>query len=398
MMRSWLVLLVVLLVPKIASAQSSDVQRGRYLATLGDCAICHTAPGGSGKSYAGGYPLHAYFGTVYSTNITPDKATGIGTWSKDAFYHAIHDGIAADGHHLYPAFPYLYFTKISRADSDSLYAYLRTVKPVIYTPPPNRLIFPTNIRFGMVFWDWMFLDKTPLKPDGVRSTAWNRGKFLVDTIGHCGACHTPKTFLFTDKPGRYLQGETIDGWFAPNLTGSWHTGLGAWTAEDIEDYLKTGNNRFGRVTGAMQDVVRVSTSRMSDNDRHAIALYLKSLPPAPENTPATPDAADMRLGEAVFVQRCAICHAKNADYPSLKDNSVVVQPDPTTLIRVILQGSQSVATQHVPAGFSMPSFPVLRDEELAALVTYIRNSWGNAADPVSKRRAKQIRRGLRPKG
>jgi mono/diheme cytochrome c family protein len=385
------------LAPHLAVAQSSDVGKGRYLATLGDCAICHTAPGDDEKPYAGGYPLHAYFGTVYSTNITPDKTTGIGTWSKDAFYRALHDGIAADGHHLYPAFPYVYFTKIMRVDSDALYDYLRTVRPVRSVPPSNRLIFPTNIRFGMTFWDWMFLDAAPFKPDPARSAAWNRGKFLVDTLGHCGGCHTPKTVLFTDRSDRYLQGEIIDGWLAPNLTGSPRTGLGAWTAQDIETYLKTGNNRFGRVTGAMQDVVRVSTSRMSDGDRQAIALYLKSLPPAPEKAPAKPTASQMHLGETAFVQRCAICHADTSNYPSLKNNAVVVQSDPTTLIRVILQGSQSVSTKNVPVGFSMPAFPVLGDEELAAVATYIRNSWGNAAEPISKKRAEQIRNLLRPK-
>ncbi|HEX4860269.1 MAG TPA: cytochrome c, partial [Rhizomicrobium sp.] len=259
--RSTAALVVCLLAfcaPRLAHAQP-DVARGRYLATLGDCAICHTAPGASSRPYAGGYALHAYFGTVYSTNITPDKATGIGAWSADQFYRAMHEGIAADGRHLYPAFPYVYFTKLSRADSDALYAYLRTIPAVHERSLANKLVFPTNIRFAMTFWDWLTLDKSPLRPDPARSAAWNRGAALVNGLGHCGGCHTPKTFLFTDKAERTLQGETIDGWFAPNLTASRRTGLGAWSAADIEMYLKTGRNRFGRAVGAMQDVVRVST-------------------------------------------------------------------------------------------------------------------------------------------
>jgi mono/diheme cytochrome c family protein len=394
-----LVLLAILCAAPGVHAQPSpaNIGRGHYLATLGDCAVCHTAPGASSKPYAGGYALHAYFGTVYSTNITSDRATGIGSWSKDQFYRALHDGMAADGHRLYPAFPYVYFTKLDRADSDALYAYLRTVAPVRATPPPNRLVFPTNIRFGMTFWDWLFLDKSPFKPEPAKSAQWNRGAWLVNVPGHCGGCHTAKTFLFTDKPDRYLQGETIDGWFAPNLTGSKRTGLGQWNVADIETYLKTGQNRFGRAVGAMQDVVRVSTSQMTDADRNDIATYLKSIPAAPEQRVSKPDEAAMQLGEAVFVQRCSVCHsADTRSYPGLAGNSVVRQPNPATLVRVILQGSQSVPTPGKAVGYSMPAFPTLSNEELGAVATYVRNAWGNRSSPVSESEVKEIRKHLRP--
>jgi len=380
-------------------AAPAEIARGHYLATLGDCAACHTAPGGSSKPYAGGYPLHAYFGTVYSSNITPDDKTGIGAWSKDAFYRAMHEGIGADGRHLYPAFPYVYFAKLPRADVDALYAFLRTVKPVRHTPPPNRLIFPANIRVGLAFWNALFLDTSPLKSDPSRSPQWNRGAALVNGIGHCGGCHTPKTFLFNDEQNRYLQGETIDGWFAPNLTGSKWTGLGAWSAGDIALYLKTGGNRFGRAVGAMQDVIRVSTSKMSDDDRAAVATYLKSLPPAPEKASTKPDVITMQLGEAVFVQRCSVCHgADTRSYPSLAHNSVATLPDPATLVRVILQGSQSVPAPEKPMGFSMPAFPILSNKDLAAVATYVRNAWGNSAGPVSEKQVDNIRKRLRPAG
>ncbi|HWA91416.1 MAG TPA: cytochrome c [Rhizomicrobium sp.] len=380
-------------------ARAGEVERGRYLATLGDCAICHTAPGQSSRPYAGGYPLHATFGTVYSTNITPDDETGIGRWSKDRFYRALHDGIGADGRHLYPAFPYVYFARLPRADVDAIYDYLRTVKPVRATPPPNNLMFPTNLRFGMAAWNALFLDRTPLKPDPSKSAPWNRGAAIVNGLGHCGGCHTPKNVLFADKPGRFLQGETIDGWYAPNLTGSRRTGLGEWTAADIATYLETGSNRFGRAVGAMQDVVRVSTSHMTDADRAAIAAYLKSLPPAPEAPPRKPDAAQMQLGQAVFAERCAVCHATDArSYPPLAHNAVARLPDPATVLRVILQGSQSVPAPGKRPGFSMPAFPVLTNEELAAVATYVRNSWDNDAGPVSPKEAAAIRKRLEPPG
>lgn len=271
--------LVFCLFAKTAGSQSV-VDRGRYLATLGDCVVCHTAPRAAAPSFAGGYPLHAIFGTVYSTNITPDKQTGIGSWTSDQFFRALHDGVAADGHHLYPAFPYPYFRRVSRADSDALFAYLRTVKAQAFRPPPNRLMFPTNIRWLMVFWNTLFLQRSP-KAVAQGDSQWRRGADLVNGFGHCWGCHTPKTLLFSDEPGAFLRGGLIDGWFAPNLTGSQRTGLGRWTPQDITEFLKTGTNRFGRVTGSMQGVVRDSTSHWTENDRRSVSVYLKSLPAAP---------------------------------------------------------------------------------------------------------------------
>src|SRR6202012_1561923 len=184
----------------VAQAQDdAQIARGRTLVLMGDCVVCHTrTPAGSPK-FAGGYPLHAAPGTVYSSYITPDKQTGIGTWGAAQFYRAMHDGRAADGRHLYPAFPYAYFTKLNRSDTDAIFAYLKTIQPVSYMPPPNRMIFPANIRMGMLFWNALFLDKTPFKPDPKRSAAWNRGAEIVSGLGHCAACHNPKNLLFADK-------------------------------------------------------------------------------------------------------------------------------------------------------------------------------------------------------
>jgi mono/diheme cytochrome c family protein len=389
----------LLFVLTAGEGRASSVETGRYLATLGDCIVCHTAPKGGAQPFAGGYPLHATFGTVYSTNITPDRQTGIGNWNAEQFYRAMHHGIAADGHHLYPAFPYPYFDRISRPDSDAIFAYLRSLPPVHQPPHKNRLIFPTNIRGLMTFWNWLFVPQSRFKPDPSKSPAWNRGGALVHGLAHCGGCHTPKTFFFSDEPGKLLWGATVDGWHAPNLTGSPRTGLGRWTVSDIEQYLKTGKNRFGWVVGSMRAVVADSSSKWTDADRHAVALYLKSLPAAPDPEPKKPAADAMPDGQALFVQRCSVCHSpRNKQYPSLATNAVIGAADPTTLLRVILKGSQSAAVPGQQRDFSMPGFAVLTNAQLADLATYLRNSWGNHADPVSASTAKKTRNMLKSLG
>jgi mono/diheme cytochrome c family protein len=395
-LRAFCAALVILLV-QTASAPASEADRGRYLATVGDCQICHTVPPAGSEAYAGGYPLHAWFGTVYSTNITPDKATGIGNWTPAQFHRALTQGKAADGHLLYPAFPFAYFTHVSRADSDALFAYLRTIKPVRNSPPPDNLIFPANLRPTLFFWDWLFVPQSPFRPDATKSAAWNRGGKIVNDLGHCGGCHTPKNFLFADKQNRLLQGDLIDGWYAPNLTGSPRTGLGRWNAADLEAYLKTGTNRFERVVGSMKEVVRVSTSRLSDADRNAIAVYLKSLPAAPEQTPPLPAAAQMQSGQAGFAANCASCHqAGGKDYPPLAHNAIVQFANPETMLRVMLHGSEAVGFPGQPAGYSMPGFSALPDSEIADIATYVRNSWGNRGSSVSAKKVRDLRKLLAP--
>jgi mono/diheme cytochrome c family protein len=332
--------------------------------------------------------LHAGFGTVYSTNITPDKLTGIGNWTGDEFYRALHDGLAADNKHLYPAFPYPYFTYISRIDSDALFAYLMSLAPVRYRPPPDSLIFPANVRQLMFFWNALFFSAKPLPSNAARSTAWNRGAQIVNGIGHCGGCHTPKNLFFADKSERAFQGELVDGWYAANLTGSQPDGLGGWTEADVVQYLRTGKNRFGNVAGSMQAVISDSTSRMNEDDLAAIAMYLKALPPA--HAPQRPQvsAPVFTAGRDIFRQRCAFCHQERAaaqasDYPRLAGNTLVVARDPTTVLRIIVEGSQSAAVAGLPVGYSMPAFPVLTNLELAAVATYIRGAWGNDAAAVS---------------
>jgi len=361
---------------------------------MGDCVACHTAKHAGAAKFAGGYPLHAGLGTVYSSNITPDRETGIGTWTADQFHRAMNSGIAADGHHLYPAFPYAYFTQLDRADTDAIFAYLKTVKPVHYRPPHNQLIFPANIRAGMIAWNLLFLDQKPFHRDSSKSAEWNRGAELVKGIAHCGGCHTPKNFLFADKSGDTLDGYTADGWFAPNLSGNAPDGLGNWSTGDIVQFLKTGRNSHSWVAGAMRPVIVDSTSRMKDADLHAIAVYLKSLPKRPQQTPDAPDKAQMARGQTIFVNRCAVCHEGDTkDYPSLAKNTLVQSRNPTTVLRIILRGA--TATGNNGGGYSMPAFPVLSNKDLAAVATYIRNSWGNKAQPVTAQDVKSLRKELK---
>jgi mono/diheme cytochrome c family protein len=379
-----------------AAAQDS-VSRGKYLAILGDCAGCHTAPTMGAPPYAGGVPFSASYGTLYSPNITPDKQTGIGNWTADQFYTALHTGIAPHGKHLYPAFPFVYFTHVTRADSDAIYAYLRTVKPVRSTPPPNKLMPPFDIRAMMAFWDAMFFKEGTYKNDPSKSAAWNRGDYIVNGFGHCAECHTPKNILFGDETSKPLQGAVEAGWFSANLTGDKRDGLGRWSVADIVQYLKTGRNKYAWAAGTMQEKVTSSTSKMSDADLMAIATYLKSLPAAPEPQPSSPKAETMSHGQAVFVANCSSCHLEPGAgtpraYPDLAGDTLVVGRSPETVTRIVLQGAQSARTANAPISYSMPGFGALTNRDVADVVTYIRNSWGNRANPVSVSQVKSIRK------
>lgn len=366
---------------------ANPVARGAYLVILGDCAGCHT--NGNGRALSGGQGLAAAFGTVYSANITPDRQTGIGNWSPAQFYRAMHDGIRADGAYLYPAFPFPYFSHISRADTDAIFAYLKSLKPVHSIPPQNRLLFPVDIRETMWFWDAMFLDKRPFRSDSSKSTAWNRGASIVNGLGHCAACHTPKSPLFGDETDKAFTGVILDNWFSANLTGDKRDGLGAWTAADIVQYLKTGRNAHAVAAGPMQQVVAESTSHTSDSDLAAIAAYLKDLPAAPEKVSPSPDPHAMQAGQVVFVESCSACHMEPGsgeprDFPKLAGDTLVVGRDPTTVLHIVLKGAQSAMVPSAKTGYSMPSFAALSDQDIADVTTYVRNAWGNRASPVSR--------------
>ena len=376
------------------AADAPLVERGRYLAAAGDCAGCHTPTGGA--PYAGGRPLETPFGTVLSANLTPD-ATGLKGWNADQFYRAMHEGIAANGEHLYPAFPYNYFAKMPRADTDALFAYLQSLPPVANAPDRNQLPFPFNIRALMSVWNLLYLDKATFKPDPSHTEQWNRGAYLVEGPGHCAACHTPKTVLGGAKTGHDFQGGAFGTWFAPDLTPNGRTGLGGWTRDETVAFLRTGRNAHASASGEMGLVVQDSTSQLSDDDLQAIAAYLGDRAPSPAVSMTAPDASIMKTGEAIFVDECSACHLSHAQgqalaFPPLAHSANVQQTDPTTALHLILAGAQAAPTRAEPTPFTMPAFAwKLDDRQVAAVATYIRNNWGNAAPQVTADEVSKVR-------
>ncbi|HUP06551.1 MAG TPA: c-type cytochrome [Caldimonas sp.] len=368
---------------------ASQVERGRYLARAGDCESCHTAPGG--KPYAGGRAIATGFGTVVAPNITPDRETGIGGWSADTFYRAMHEGLDDEGHHLYPAFPYPWFTRVTRADVLAIKAYLDTVPAVRQEDqPPHLAWWATRPLLGA--WNAINFDAGEYKADPRRSAAWNRGAYLVEGLGHCSACHGAKGPLGGVHEHRPFEGSrTPDGWYAPSLGGSTREGLGRWSVDDIVEYLKTGSNARTAPAGEMREVVEDSTRWLTDADLHAVAVYLKSLPPSNQRDADVPalDGARLQRGEALFTDQCTGCHMRDGGgvpgvFPALAGSSAVQASDPSTLLRVVLDGARIPATQAKPTALAMPAFGwKLDDAEVADVVSYIRSAWGNRAPAVN---------------
>jgi len=371
------------------------IRRGRYLAIAGDCVSCHTRAGG--HPFAGGLGLETPFGVIYSPNLTGDRDTGIGAWTPDQFYRAIHTGIAPGGRRLYPALPYPHFTNVTRADSDAIFAYLKTIPAERYDQPANRLPFPIDIRLSLIGWNMLNFSPHAFRPDPAKPALWNRGAYLVEGLAHCGACHTPKNALGAEKRGEAYHGAVIEDWLAPDLTGNPRTGLGRWSAADIVEYLKTGRNAHSNAAGLMAEVVAYSTSMLSDQDLMAIATYLKSLPPSPDAPSAAPDPAAMRAGKAIFADACTACHLMGGKgqprmFPPLPGSAVAQQRDPTGLIHLILAGGRTAPTPRHPSFQTMPSFAwKLNDQEVADVATYVRNSWGNRAPPVTADQVADLR-------
>lgn len=365
---------------------ATQLRRGQALVIAGDCMSCHLHA--SGSPLAGGLGLKTPFGTIYSSNITSDSETGIGAWTPDQFYRAMHDGIGIRGENLYPAFPYPWFRRVSRADNDAMLAWLKTTPAVQYTPPKNNLSFPLNFRFMVKGWNLLFLATDPVVQDEAQSAEWNRGAYMVEGLGHCGACHTPKNVLGADKSGRHLQGGTLGDWVAPDLTGNPRTGLGLWNADEIAEFLQTGRNARAAAGGPMGEVITYSTSLMTPEDRQAVATYLKTLAPSTIATHEAPEARAMRRGAAIYSDVCAACHFENGVgqpryFPPLGNNAMLQQPDPTGLLHLILAGSRVGPGSARPSPLTMPSFAwKLDDSQIADVGTYIRNSWGNAAAPL----------------
>lgn len=370
--------------------QSFDrVEKGRYLSVLGDCAGCHTAPGGA--PFAGGLALDTPFGKLVAPNITPDRETGIGNMTEEEFVGALQDGRSHNGKRLYPAMPYPAYTKMTRDDVLAIRSYMKTVQPVNNAVEANQLPFPFNIRLVMVFWNWINFKPGRFEPNPQKSPEWNRGAYIVESAAHCGTCHTPKTMLGGDKSSQYLSGATLQGWYAPNISPNGHNGIGGWSKEDLVQYLKTGANAYTLASGPMSEAVTHSTSQMSDDDLNAIAVYLKDSGAPSESAKPPPVAASndaMRAGGAIYKDKCAACHRDSGTgdallFPKLAGSALVQADDPTTLAHIVLSGSRAAATNGAPTGPAMPAFDyLLNDAQVAAVLTYIRNSWGNAAAPV----------------
>jgi mono/diheme cytochrome c family protein len=366
-----------------------QIERGRYLAVAGDCTSCHTVPG-SGQPFAGGRPIETPFGTVVGANITPDSETGIGAWGDETFVRALREGKGHDGELLYPAMPYVYYTKLTESDALAIRAYLNTVKPVRNAVVSNTLPFPLDIREGMTAWNALYFTSGEFKADPAKSAEWNRGAYLVEGLGHCGACHTPKSALGGDDRAHAFQGYALQGWFAPNITNDSERGLGGWSVADIVAYLKNGHNPTTASTGIMAEEITLSSSHMTDADLTAIATYLKDLPGQTAAPVASISASDPKMvaGEAIYADACSACHGSDGKgvpylFPSLAGSSNVRSADPTSLIRVVIEGARSVATAGEPTGPGMPSFAwKLSDDQAAAVLTYIRNSWGASAPSV----------------
>jgi len=379
---------------------SSIAERGRYLAAAADCAACHTKPGG--RPFAGGVALQTPFGTLVAPNITPDREAGIGAWTAEEFVSALRDGRGRGGIHLYPAMPYPAYTKMTREDALAIRAYLQTIPAAPDKIEPNHLSFPFDIRSTMIVWNAINFKAGQIAEDSSKSPEWNRGHYLVDALGHCGACHTPKTFMGADNNSAYLQGGQLQGWYAPDITADMRKGIGRWSIDELISYLKTGASTYALASGDMGDEVVHSSSHITDSDLKAIAVYLLSLtPPVQQKTQSLP-VSDIRMsaGQAIYKDNCAACHTDAGTgvdrlFPRLAGSPAVQSGDPTTLVRTVLNGSQAVATSCAPTGPAMPSFAWrLNDAQTAAVITYIRNSWGNAADAVSAAQVSAVKKAL----
>lgn len=402
------------------------IQRGAYLAKLGNCAACHTARGG--EAFAGGKAIHTPFGAVYTSNLTPDRATGIGRWSAQAFYRAMHEGRSADGHLLTPAFPYPNYTHVSRADSDALYAYfMQGVVPVVQINRAHELPFPFNTQVALAVWRLMFFDAADevtikkIAAPAIKKgfTASNstqnaldieRGAYLVRGLGHCSACHAQRNALGATLSDQVLSGALMpmQDWYAPSLLDRQQAGVQHWPVQDVVALLKTGVAPHASVAGPMAEVVAKSTQYWSDPDLHAAAAYLQSLPETPA-VPRSKPSQSARLykrGEQLFAKHCASCHGEQGEgvqvqgavaLPALAGNRAVTMHTSANLVRILLAGGYAPSTAGNPRPFGMPPFVhVLSDEDIAAVTTYIRAAWGNQADAVSAADVLQHRKGLLP--
>lgn len=381
--------------------KATSALRGKYLADAGNCVSCHTRR--RGPPFTGGVSFETPFGTIYSSNITPDPDTGIGNWTANDLVNAMHRGVGPGGRPLLPAFPYTSFTKVSDADVIDIYAYLQTLKPLRYTPPSNSLTF--SVRWPLKLWNSLYFKEGRFLPNRDRSEEWNRGAYLVEGLAHCGACHTSRNALMAEIPTQAYAGgairdrvanEKVRRWSAVNLTGA-KNGLGAWSVADLTKYLSTGFSPRAGTFGPMNDVIVNSLRNLNKEDVHAIAVYLKSLPPVQDTSETELAAQSSPRGESIYKDRCEKCHSPSGrggmfSAPPVAGSAVVQAQDPSSLINVILYGPEAPKDISFGGWESMPAYAgVLSDEDVAELSNYLRGSWGNTAPPVDTKEVAQQR-------
>lgn len=385
---------------------ADQVARGAYLARVGNCMLCHTERGGA--AYAGGRPVDTPFGTVYASNLTPDADTGIGRWSAGHFRRALHQGRSRDGRLLYPAFPYPHYTRISGADADALFDYLRSLPPVHKPNREHRLHWPYNTQAALAVWRTLYFRPERHQEDASRTPEWNRGAYLVRGLGHCSACHTARNVLGGISDLADLSGGLIpmQNWYAPSLSSPAEAGVADWPLADIERLLATGRAPGGTVLGPMAEVVLHSLQYLEPADIRAMAVFLKDLPPLSRDTDprevARAPAATLDRGGKLYEQHCAGCHGAQGQgvpgaYPPLAKNRAVTLPVTANLVQVVLNGGFPPATRGHPRPFGMPPYATtLSDADVAAVLTYIRASWNNRAAPVSHLDVARQRSSARP--
>jgi mono/diheme cytochrome c family protein len=400
---------------RAAESVSPQASGDAYVARAADCVACHSIPGG--KAFAGGLKMGTPLGAIYSTNITPDPETCIGRYSLADFDRAVRRGVARDGYRLYPAMPYPSYVKLTDADVAALYRFfMKQVPPVRQANRKSEIPALLSIRWPLAIWDFFFAPSGSYAAKPNHDAVWNRGAYLVQGLGHCGACHTPRGIGMQEKAlddgsPNYLAGAELDAWYAPGLRGNMRTGLGTWSKNDIDEFLKHGHNRVGTVFGSMIDVVNNSTSYLSDSDIHAITGYLKSLPAtSAQQAVAYNNATTVMLrnrpttqpGSVVYASTCASCHGLDAKgftpyMPALARNPVVVDDDPSSLVNLVLNGSVPLVAKGIPDAYRMPQFRLqLSDQDIANVVTFTRNGWGNQAPTVTAAEVAKLRKTTDP--
>jgi mono/diheme cytochrome c family protein len=379
--------------PPLTPPSGDSVARGAYLVRVGNCMACHTERGGA--PFAGGRPVETPFGTIYASNITPHAQAGIGSWSADHFWRALHNGRSKDGRLLYPAFPYPNYTLVTRADSDAIHAYLRSVPAVDRTNTEHRLRWPYSTQFALAIWRALYFEPGAHRDEPAQSREWNRGAYLVRGLGHCSACHTTRNALGAPSDMMDLSGGLIpmQNWYAPALNSAQEAGVADWELAHIDQLLKTGIARRGTVLGPMAEVVLRSTQYLSDDDLRSMSTYLKALPQAAESEAEPVLAMGPRTAERgakIYEQQCAQCHGDKGDgvagaYPPLAGNRAVTLRVTSNLVQVLLHGGFAPATAGNPRPFGMPPYAtVLSDADVAAVLSHIRASWGNRASAVTE--------------